>query len=434
MFPAPLFLIILIVTTPVTLIFDGQIIYGLVTAAVAVSVAIVAIRIRPGEASFLVTIIRPVIVVAAVPALWMLVQVLPLKTVGLAHPIWESAATALGRPVAGSISIDPGDTLISLIRYLSAVAVAFVAAAVAVDRRRAEWILVALTVATTLIALMVLPAGFGGLTFLNNSDGGPIANAATDSVALGVILALVTALHTFERRQTQRTDRGGLTVWFWLVFVTCLVALAICAFVLIVSATSQTYFSVACGVATLAVAVVVRRFNLGPWGYSATISIALLVAIAAIALRSDGRTVDLTLAFATHASAPLIAITQRVLTETNWAGTGAGTFAAVLPIYRDIDELAVGPMAPTTAAAIAVEMGRPFLWVNVMAAIALTVTLLRASLRRGRDYLYSTAGASCVVAVTLLAFGNAGLLSTPVSIIAIAVVGIAIGQSKSRSI
>src|SRR5450631_1976015 len=172
MFPAPLFLVLLIVTTPVILIFDGPIIHGLVTATAAVSLAIVALRIRPGEAGFLSTVIRPMAIIAAIPALWMLVQVLPLKTVGLANPIWESAAAALGRPLAGSISIDPGATLISLARYLSAAAIAFVAAAVAIDRRRAEWVLFALTAATTLIALMVLAAGFGGFTFLGNSDGG----------------------------------------------------------------------------------------------------------------------------------------------------------------------------------------------------------------------------------------------------------------------
>jgi hypothetical protein len=144
--------------------------------------------------------------------------------------------------------------------------------------------------------------------------------------------------------------------------------------------------------------------------------------------------VDLTLAFATHAPAPLIAVTRRVLTETGWAGTGAGTFAAVLPIYRDIDALATGPIAPTAVAAIAVEMGRPFLWVILVAAIALAVTLLRGALRRGRDSSYSTAGASCVVAITLLAFGNAALFSTPILMIAAVVVGIGIAQSKSRSI
>ena len=430
MFPAPLFLVLLIVTTPAFIIFDGPIIHGLVTAAAAVSVAIVALRIRPGEAGFLATVIRPVAIVAVVPAVWMLIQLLPLKTIGLANPIWESAAAALGRPLAGSISIDPGDTLVSLARYLSVAAIAFVAAAVAVDRRRAEWILIALTAATTLIALMVLAAGLGGFTFL--SDGGPAGHAATDSAGLGVIIAAAAAFHMFERGKAQPPDQRGSALWHWLAFVACLIAVAICTLAVIVGATSQAYFAVACGVATLAVAVVTRRFNFGPWGYSAIISVALVVAIAAVALQPGSRTMDLTLAFAAHAPAPLIAVTQRVLTETSWAGTGAGTFAAILPIYQDIDELATGSVAPTAAAAIAVEMGRPFLWAILLAAIALVVTLLRGALLRRRDSFYSTAGASCVVAGTLLAFGNAALFSTPVLIIVAAIIGIAIAQSKSR--
>jgi hypothetical protein len=434
MFPAPLVLAVLIVTTPVTLIFDGPINHGLVTATAAVLVAIVAVRIRPGEAAFLSTVIRPMAAVAAVPALWMLIQILPLKSIGLANPIWGSAAAALGRPLLGSISIDPGATLISLARYLSTVAIAFVAAAVAVDRQRAAWILFALTAATTLIALMVLAVRLSGPTLMSNSDSGLMSDAATDSAALGIILAAAAMLHTFERDKMQRTDRGGSIIWYWPTFVACLVAVAICSSAVIVGATKQAYFAVACGIATFAIAVIIRRFAFGPWGYSAIVSTALVVVFAAVAIQPDGRTVGLTLAFATHAPAPLITVTQRVLAETSWAGTGAGTFAAVLPIYRGIDEMATGPTAPTAVAAIAVGLGRPFLWAIVIAAIGLAITLLRGALRRGRDSLYATAGASCVVTVTLLAFGDAGVFSTPVSIVAAAVVGIAIAQSKSRTI
>jgi hypothetical protein len=430
MFPAPLFLVLLIVTTPAFIIFDGPIVHGLVTAAAAVSVAIVAFRIRVGEASSLTTVIRPVAIVAVVPAVWMLIQLLPLKIIGLANPIWESTAAALGSPLSGSISIDPGDTLISLTRYLSVAAIAFVAAAVAVDRRRAEWTLIALTVAATLIALMVLTAGVGGFAFF--SDGGPAGHAATDSAGLGVILAVAATFHMFESGRAQPPGQRRLARWHWLTFVACLIAVAICSVAVIVGATSQAYFAVACGVATLAVVVVTRRFNFGPWGYSAIISVALVVAIAAIAPRIGSRTMDLTLAFAARAPAPLIAVTQRVLTETGWAGTGAGTFAAILPIYQDLDELATGSAAPTTAAAIAVEMGRPFLWAILLAAIALVVMLLRGALQRRRDSFYSTAGASCLVAAMLLAFGNAALFSTPVLIIVAAIIGIAIAQSKSR--
>jgi hypothetical protein len=428
MFPAPYFLALLILTTPVVMVFDGPIIDGLILAAASVSVAIVALRIRPGEAGFLLTTIRPAALFAAFPALWMLFQLLPLKTIGLAHPIWESAAAALGQPLAGSISIDPGDTLVSLARYLSAVAIALVAAAVAADRRRAEWVLITLMAATTLIALMVLMAGLGDFTFFSERVG----HAATDSAGLGFIIAAAASFHTFERRKAQPPDQRGSTAWHWLAFVACLFAVSICTLAMIVSATSQTYFAVACGVATLAVAVVTRRFRFGPWGYSAIISIALVLAIAAVTLQPSNRPVDLTLAFAAQASAPQIAVTQRILAETSWMGTGAGTFAAILPIYQGIDELATGSVAPTAVAAIAVEMGRPFLWTILLAAIALVVTLLRGALLRRRDSFYSAAGASCVVAGTLLAFGNAAMLSTPVLLIVAVIVGMAIAQRKSR--
>ena len=112
-----------------------------------------------------------------------------------------------------------------------------------------------------------------------------------------------------------------------------------------------------------------------------------MAATAAVAFQPGIRTLDLTVAFATQAPAPLIAVTQRVVSETAWTGTGAGTFAAILPIYRDIDELATGRVAPTAAAAIAVEMGRPFFWAILMAAIALALSLVRGALLRRRDFI-----------------------------------------------
>ena len=428
MFPLLLFLILLIVTTPAFIIFDGPIVHGFVALVAALSVGTVAWCIRAGDARFLTTVIRPVAIVALVPAVWMLIQLLPLNT-GLAHPIWESAAAALRKPIAGSISIDPGDTLVSLVRYLSVAAIAIWAASVAVDRWRAEWILIALTLAASLIALMVLSARLTGLAVFDNS--GPAGPAATDCASLGVVVAATAAFHMYERGKTQPLERN-LAFWHRLTFAACLIATAICGMAVIVAATSQSYFAIACGIATLVVAAVTRRFSFGPWGYSAIISVALVVAIGAVALRSGTRTPDLTLAFAARAPASLIAVTQRALMEVSWTGTGAGTFAAILPIYRDIDELVLGSAAPTGAAAIAIEMGRPFFWAVFLAALALVVTLLRGALLRRRDSFYSAAGAGCVVTGMLLLFGNSGLFSTPAVIITAAVIGIALAQSKSR--
>lgn len=141
----------------------------------------------------------------------------------------------------------------------------------------------------------------------------------------------------------------------------------------------------------------------------------------------------MTVAFAVQAPKPVIDVTQRILAETSWLGTGAGTFAAMFGIYRDIDQLATAPISPTGMATIAVEMGRPFLWAVLVAAVALVVTLMRGALRRGRDSVYSQASASCCVVVAVLAFGNTGVLGTSVLVIVSAAIGVGIAQSRSRS-
>ena len=388
------FLVFLIIGAPAILVFDGPIVHGLVTAVAAVLLALIGLRIRPGEAGFLAAIARPIAIAAAVPALWMVVQVLPLQTVGLANPIWESAAAAIGQPIAGSISIDRGATLVALVHYLSIAAIAFVAAAAAIDRHRAKWVLFALTAATTLIALMAIAAGFGNLIGLSKSANSFANIAVTDSAALGVSIAAAASLQSLELRKLQRADSNETTNWYALTCLACLAAIAICLWVVIMRATGQTYFAVACGIATLVVSILIRGFRFGPWGISAIISVVAVSTIAIAAFQPGNRSTGLTLAFATHASPPLIAVTQRILTETSLTGTGAGTFAAVLPIYRDVDELTAGPRAPTAASAVAVEMGQPFLWAGLAAAVVLVVILLRGAIQRGRDSFYSAAGAS----------------------------------------
>ena len=174
-------------------------------------------------------------------------------------------------------------------------------------------------------------------------------------------------------------------------------ALAICLLVVIIGATGQAYFAVICGMATLVIAVIIRRYDLGPWGIAAITSIALLVVTAVVAFQSSGRTSELTLAFASHAPESLIAVTQRILAEMGWAGSGAGTFAAVLPIYQGIDELTTGQIAPTAAAAIAIEMGGPFFGQRIGSDRSGSHTLARRIAAATRMF-FAMAGAGCVVA------------------------------------
>ena len=124
---------------------------------------------------------------------------------------------------------------------------------------------------------------------------------------------------------------------------------------------------------------------------------------------------------------------RTVLEDAPLVGTGAGTFAALAPIYREIDDPPPDPLAATAAAAFAIELGKPMFWLIAAATAGCIFILLRASLHRGRDSFYPAMGGSCLITLLLLSFNNAGLFGTASSSIAAAVIGLAIAQSKSSN-
>jgi len=434
MIPAPHLLVVLILALPAVVILDGPIVQGVVTATAAALTAIVGFRIRPGEAGYLWSVVRPVAMVAVLPALWMLVQVIPLGAIGLDHPIWKTAAAALGHPLAGSISIDPGATLIAFICYLSMSAIAFAAAAVGVDRHRAETILYALIAALTSIGVLIVTGGLGSFILLSGARDDVTRLAASDSATLGIIFATAGALHALERGNFRAQDHGKSAASFQLAFLACAGAAIICVIAMFVSAPRQTYFAAACGIASLAIAILIRRFRLGPWGYAAIVSLAIFIAFTAVALQPRERVADIAVAFAATAPDSLISVTRHILADIAWAGNGAGTFATIFPIYRDLSGLTLAPLSPSGVATIAVEMGRPFLWGLFIAMVAIVIALIGGASRRGRDSAYSAVAASCAVTVTVLAFGNSGVLTIPLLLIASVAIGVGVAQIKSRSI
>jgi hypothetical protein len=425
-------LALLIAATPAILLVDGPIVHGLVALVAAASLAMVARSIRPGESAYLLGLIRPVAFVAAVPAVWMIVQVLPMPRL-LSHPMWGSAATALGKPIAGSISVDTGATLIACCRYLSVVAIVIVALASAIDRQRAERMLFALASAGVVIALIVAIRVVPGFKFMSGADGANTQPVATAGVALGVILTAATAIRCYERYETRRTLPNTSANLLLSVFGAWVAAAAACWIVLISAGSAGAVFAAAVGFATLMAVVLIRRLGLGPWGCTAVASTLLLGAALIAATTSSLKASDVTLAFASKASPAMIAITQRMLADRMWSGTGGGTFSTLLPIHRDVDDLIQIPSPPTAAAALTIELGRPAFWPGVLVVLTAVALLLRGALERGRDSFYPAAGASCLLTLGLLVFVDAGLFGTSTSILAAAALGLAIAQRTSRS-
>jgi len=402
---------------------------GILAGVAAVGIAIVSRTMRPVETQFFLSFAKRAAMLVAIPALWMLIQVLPIPF--LAHPIWASAETAIGHPIRGAISIDIGASVMALGFFLTIVAVGFWSAAVAVDRQRAEWILFSLMAATALVGVTVATTKHFAL---------PVKTSAfewaqgIDCVAMGVLIAAAAGIRTLERYETRRASPNRSVSALLRTFAACGVALATCIVVLIISAPVGTLVATGFGVVALVSVVLIRRLGLGPWGIAAIALPAIAFAGFLAASEPRLRTENFTLAFDAEAPASLISMSQRILDDAPLRGTGTGTFAAIAPIYRDVEDQTAIFTVPTAAAAIAIELGRPMLWLIVATAASSIFVLLRASLRRGRDSFYPMAGASCLITLLILSFMNSGALGTAIALIGAATVGLALAQSKSRSV
>jgi len=420
-----LLLLLLIGVTPVSVFFDGAVAHAAVGLAAAVAVAMVAVEMQPAEGTHLGRVLRPWAVPAAVPALWMAVQASPIPLADFAHPIWESAAAALDLPIVGAISIDPGVTLSALGRYLGAIAVVFVAAAVAVDRRRAERFLIALAGLTTVMA-----AALGAAEAFRFAVPGPTQGVGVSLralCALGVIVSAAVVVYVVERFGIQRRHTGPAKATHAATLVAPILAFSICAFA-VARSSPQIAFATGCGFAVLALIGVARQLGVGP-RFALGIAAATLCAALAVSLSGYGHGDP----FVRFASAGRSAAADRMIEDSEVLGSGAGTFTALRPIYGTAKDVGADATPPTAAAAIVIELGRPMWFVMALIAFAGAAVLLRRALQRGRDWVYPAAGAGCIVLMSIETFTDTTLFNGAVATVAAAIVGLGLAQSVSRS-
>jgi hypothetical protein len=397
-------------------------------------VGLVGALIRPGEAGHLATITRPVGIISAIFVLWLLIQMMPLPIKSWAHPIWSDAETTLGTPMAGSITIDPGATLVAICRCLSAIAIFFVATAVTINRMRAERVLYWLVGALTICAVLQILHGLVAFPFLDVATEVGFSASTTALCALGVVMAAAVVVRTIEWRYEtppSETDLTNLSV-----MSPALVACSICGLSLVIFAPALANVATATGLATFIVLMIVRRLGFGVLvgDTIAAAAIGAAIALAIVIAESHAGSGDAVLRYASHSQSSVTSIAQRIIGDTGWSGTGAGTFEFLVPIYRDSADATVGIPAPSTAAKITIELGRPALFVIVTMTIVALFLLLQGVLQRGRDSFYPAAGAGCLVILILEAFCDASFFSTTVLICAMVALGLAFSQSTSRAI
>lgn len=424
-------LIGLIGFTPALFFVDGPIFDGFLSAYAALAVAVVGLSIRPGEADYLSMVIRPTLIFAVIPAAWMLIQLLPMPATGTVNSIWASAQIALNHAVIAGISIDRGATLLAFMKYCFAVSVIFIAAAVTIDRARAEFVLFWLAGITTLAAIVLIGGEMRALKLIAETTITPPNPSLTALAAIGVVINATAAVRAIERYETRRSSIDAPFAKFVWTFILCVMALTVCVCTVVAFENPAVVFAAISGLAAFVIIMIIRRLGLGPWVNIFFALTAVVIAIMIIITNSGSG--DPTLRFAFGAPSALIQITQSVLSDTPWIGNGAGALNSLASIYQDIDRTFVGPYAPTTAATVAIELGRPALWIILVMVFALFIQLLRGALQRGRDSFYPTAGASCLVLLVFEAFCDATLLERSTIIISATILGLAFAQSVSRT-
>jgi hypothetical protein len=424
-FAAFLLLTLLIAATPALLFAGGVAVHGVVALVTAMALGIVAAEIRPGEAGYAAKLVRPALIFLAVPAFWMLIQLLPTPFAALPHPMWAGAAEALNRDLSGHISIDLGATLIGLVNFLTAAGILIVATVVTIDRARAEWMLRWLLGATSVSAAILIADDFAEVA------GAQTTASLHAASALGVVTAAVATIRSIERYETRRNNAEMSLTRFGRSLGISLLALVLCWLALLLEAPAQVTFAACCGFAAVVLVVTIRRLALGPPAAAALAAVAIIAAVAvATGSKSNAENRDLSLRFAAEAPSTR-SMSERMMAD-NPIGTGVGTFTALAPIYRDISDAPLSA-APTTAAQITIEMARPALWIAVLMVMAATGLLLRGALNRGRDSFYATGAAGCAITLTMEAFTDASLVGTVVPILAATILGLGLAQSVSRT-
>jgi hypothetical protein len=420
-----LLLSLLLALLPTLMMAGGTVALGVVLIIVAIATIMMAVTLHGDDFTRFSRLLRPTAVVALLfPGVWMLLQVLPMPARSLANPIWLSASAALDRPLTGTVSLDVGATLLALARYCACLAAAFVAAAVALDKPRAESILSLLTAIAALIAAVLIGFDLGYL----HLPGFERADAINIAV-IGFVLSCATIIRAYEQFTTSTARRRNSPVAIKVAASASVVTLVICLGAILISADAVLLFAALFGTGVLISAWAIRRWRLSLWGQIGIGAFAAVVVIGFFAMAPTRNGVDLTLALSTQGR---LASVERMLSDTKWSGSGAGSFEALSAIYGDTDEQD-SPEIPTAAAVIAVEMGQPFLWAAVVAFLLAAATLFRRALLRGRDYVYPSAGAGCIAALLIVLFASDGILGLTASLTTGVLCGLTFAQSKSSS-
>jgi O-antigen ligase len=383
--------------------------------------------------------------------LWIYVQMSPLVPASLVHPIWVMASEVLGRPLAGTISVNSNVSALALMRLITDASVLWLAIQLCRDPARAilalRW--VAITVAAYSAYGIILTAvyasdipffrvptatGYVRSTFVNK-------NSFATYAGLGLIasLALILRLYRHEvpdaqglmsYRLTKLIDATGRRGWL-------LLAVGFITLVALLGSVSRggVLASVLAVAVVLALAMTRKRRR-------RTEQLEAILVVAAVGFASFAVFGDLIVGRITTAGLQdtsrfaVYQITTRAIFDSPLIGFGYGTFADVFPMYRDnsLSVHNVWDMAHNTYLEVWLGLGL-IGGTMLMGAIGYLVFLTVAgAITRRRDATPAIIGAACSILVGLQALVDFSLQIEAVSLTYMALLGTGVAESVSSRV
>jgi O-antigen ligase len=373
---------------------------------------------------------------------WGIFQISGLGPESWHHPLWAEAGAALGQDIRGSISLARGDGFESIMRLVMYGAVFFLAVQLGRDRRKAEKIFWALTLAGTVYALYGLVMHLGGIDLVlwvekkSTNVTGTFINRNSFATLTGLCLLCATGLYMsgfFNALQSRRTGKDKTLHVLQQAFVRGAPLLA-CVLILL---TALFLTSSRAGVVSSLTAMLVLTVFLGLMIRMAgrmyqMLTITMLVAAMGVFFLSGDGWLDRLTATDLEREARMQRYEQtwQAIEQSPWTGYGIGSYEQTFFMFAD-ERTVTSYMAHNDWLEMIFELGIPMavLWFAVLGGLG--ARCLVGFFRRGRDHVYPMVGFCACVLVGLHSLVDFSLQIPAVAVTFAVVLGVGVGQSWS---
>jgi O-antigen ligase len=375
---------------------------------------------------------------------WAALQATSLTPSTWHHPLWAEASAALGTHLAGSVSLNPFETISALLRLLTYAGIFWLALNLCRAPQRAEAVFFSLSVAGLVYAAyglfdvftdanMVLwypkPAQYVGYvtsTFINRNNYATYAGLGLICASGMIIEPLSEILESTSSRRVRTVEfieamsaGGWLLLCAWMVLITAL---------LLTGSRGGVLASIV-GLLTLVVSVAASRTVKRRSGFA----IAGLILLGGVGFVTfSGEIVGERLAdtaLETEGRPIVYELTAQGIARSPWLGTGYGTFAEAFRFDRDERVRGFWDKAHNTYLENALELGIPGAALLTLACAALLVRCIIGLRMRRRHIIYPAIGVGATVLVAVHSLVDFGLQIPAITATYALIMGAAVAQS-----